>query len=51
MCLSRFVWDGLGDCEFSQLALYSDPTDIATPGSLLETVVFLKVSSILGIFV
>ncbi|KAI3578649.1 hypothetical protein IWW34DRAFT_805311 [Fusarium oxysporum f. sp. albedinis] len=32
MCLSRFVWDGLGDC------------------SLLEIVVFLKVSSILGIF-
>ncbi|EXL91492.1 hypothetical protein FOIG_15391 [Fusarium odoratissimum NRRL 54006] len=33
MCLSWYVWDGQGDCEFSQLTLWSDPTDIATAGS------------------
>ncbi|KAG9495605.1 hypothetical protein J7337_012159 [Fusarium musae] len=33
MCLSWYVWDGHGDCEFSQLVLWRDATDIATAGS------------------
>jgi hypothetical protein len=33
MCLSWYVWDGHGDCEFSKFDLDSDPTDLATAGS------------------
>ncbi|KAF4415508.1 hypothetical protein FACUT_13352 [Fusarium acutatum] len=33
MCLSWYVWDGHVNCEFSQLGLESDPTDIATARS------------------
>ncbi|KAF9760687.1 hypothetical protein IL306_004195 [Fusarium sp. DS 682] len=33
MCLSWYVWNGHGDCEFSKFALFVDPTDLATAGS------------------